>query len=75
MGLHDIMSKFDSQYNKKPIYICNFMVINLNNRPMKDLNFYETPAVEVIEVITECGFAQSTPNQPDWNGFGDEQQW
>lgn len=51
------------------------MVINLNNRPMKDLNFYESPAVEVIEVITECGFAQSKPNQPNWDGFGGEEQW
>lgn len=74
--MYDIMSKFDSQYFEKPIYIYNFMVINLNNRPMKDLNFYETPAVEVIEVITECGFAQSKPNQPNWDGFdGEEQYW
>lgn len=69
------MSKFDSQYFEKHIYIYNFMVIYLNNRPMKDLNFYESPAVEVIEVITECGFAQSKPNQPNWDGFGGEEQW
>ena len=73
--MYDIMSKFDSQYFEKPIYIYNFTVINLNNRPMKDLNFYESPAVEVIEVITECGFAQSPPNQPNWDGFDGEQQW
>lgn len=51
------------------------MVINLNNRPMKDLNFYESPAVEVIEVITEYGFAQSETNQPNWDGFEGEEQW
>ena len=73
--MYDIMSKFDSQYFEKPIYIHNFMVINLNNRPMKNLNFYESPAVEVIEVITECGFAQSETNQPNWDGFDGEQQW
>lgn len=71
--MYDIMLKFDSQYFEKPIYI--FTAINLNNRPMKDLNFYESPAVEVIEVITECGFAQSKPNQPNWDGFDGEQQW
>jgi hypothetical protein len=71
------MSKFDSQYFEKPIYIYIyiFMVIYLNNWPMKDLNFYESPAVEVIEVITECGFAQSKPNQPNCDGFDGEQQW
>ena len=73
--MYDIMSKFDSQYFEKPIYIYNFTVINLNNRPMKDLNFYESPALEVIEVITEGVLAQSTPNQPNWDGFDDELQW
>ena len=42
---------------------------------MKDLNFYESPALEVIEVITECVLAQSKPNQPNWDGFDGEQQW
>lgn len=75
--MYDIMSKFDSQYFEKPIYIYIyiFMVINLNNRPMKDLNFYESPAIEVIEVITEGVLAQSKPNQPNWDGFDGEQQW
>ena len=73
--MYDIMLKFDSQYFEKPIYIHNFMVINLNNRPMKDLKFYESPAIEVIEVITEYGFAQSKPNQPNWDGFEGEEQW
>ena len=73
--MYDTMLKFDSQYFEKPIYIYIFTAINLNNRPMKDLNFYESPAVEVIEVITECGFAQSKPNQPNWDGFEGEEQW
>ena len=42
---------------------------------MKNLNFYESPAVEVIEVITEYGFAKSKPNQPNWDGFEGEEQW
>lgn len=42
---------------------------------MKDLNFYESPAVEFIEVITEGVLAQSKPNQPNWDGFDGEEQW
>ena len=45
--------------------------------PMKQKeNIYISPSVEVLEMVTENGFATSTPlnfGNPDWDGgFGDE---
>lgn len=45
--------------------------------PMKQKeNNYISPSVEVLEMVTENGFATSTPldfGNPDWDGgFGDE---
>ena len=49
--------------------------------PMKQKeNIYISPSVEVLEMVTENGFATSTPlnfNDPNWNGGfnGDEESY
>lgn len=42
---------------------------------MGKLNIYESPALEAIYLTVEQGFAQSSANEPNWDGFDNEQQW
>lgn len=42
---------------------------------MKKLNIYEPPTLETFYLTVEQGFAQSSTNEPKWDGFDNEQQW